>query len=139
MTKPPTLADPAGAPSVIEAAKRDAVLYATWLACEIGSAEQKRCADILIFHRMKYGGDVARALIKAHEALEKAGRTPSLEQTVEAFADAADYNLTCWDAYGDGPVPAGVTRLYELGQEARRLLKPIAALTNPASEDTAKD
>lgn len=49
---------------------------------------------------------------------------PSLEQAVELFADAADYNLTCWDAYGDGPTPAATTRLYEIGQEARALLKP---------------
>lgn len=53
---------------------------------------------------------------------EGEGGVPSLTEAVELFADAADYNLTCWDACGDGPIPANVTRLYELGQEARALL-----------------
>lgn len=63
---------------------------------------------------------VARALLSVREKTAN----PSLRDVVNQFADATDYNLTCWDACGEGPIPAGVQELYELGRQARKLISP---------------
>lgn len=79
-------------------------------------------------------GSILREL-QSHRRTASAGgegvEALSLKETVEKFADAADYNVTCFEAYGEGNVPASALALYELGKQARAIMegKPVLTAT----------
>jgi hypothetical protein len=62
-------------------------------------------------------------------ALDEMQRPP-LDWAVAFFADAADFNVTCFEAYGEGHVPADAMELYELGKKARAIIEKKAEPTD---------
>lgn len=53
-------------------------------------------------------------------------------EAAEQFLHEADFNLTCWDAQGEGPTPAGATELYERAKAVVAMLKREPRTTETA-------